>query len=134
MNSAEYMRLVLDPAIYSSETAARFPGKLVSRRDRRLLWSSLELYRKKKRQREAREAREAGSSSSDSIITDSEDEPDLPRKRARRSPPSNLQEYSTSFSDSYRSYHIDRKREFRFVKQLYERPGFSSSSNSSDGL
>ena len=129
LTSAEYTRPVLDPAIDSSETTARFPGRLVSRKDRRLLWSSLELYRKKKRQREAREARQAVLSSPDSIITDSVNEPHLPRKRAKRSPPSNPQESSTSISDSCRSYLMNKAREVKLETQHYGRLDLSNSSN-----
>ncbi|PVH88419.1 hypothetical protein DL98DRAFT_566054 [Cadophora sp. DSE1049] len=131
-NAAEYMRLVLDPAIDSSGIKARNPGRLVSRRDLRFLWDSLELYRKKKRQREAREA---NLSSSDSRVTDSENEVDIepPRKRVRRSPPSDPQASSTLIKSSSRADLRDRTRKVRFAKQHQSLRGFSSSSGSSTG-
>ncbi|KAH7417103.1 hypothetical protein BKA64DRAFT_717919 [Cadophora sp. MPI-SDFR-AT-0126] len=124
---AENMRLVLDPAIDSSSIKARNPGRLVSRRDRRLLWDSLELYGKKKREQEA------GMSSLESIVTDSENEVDIgpPRKRIRRSSPTTREDDCSLIDNSYHAKLRDRTRKFRLATQHQRRREFSSSSTSS---
>ncbi|KAH7364410.1 hypothetical protein BKA65DRAFT_572746 [Rhexocercosporidium sp. MPI-PUGE-AT-0058] len=127
------MRLVLDAENDGSEIVQRKPGRLISRRERRFLWASLELYRKRKR---AREAREGNLSSPSSVATDSENEMNCepPRKRVKSSPFSG-QDNWIPIEDQHSGQGIDgRMKRVRFAEEVQRIRASSSSSLSSKNI
>ncbi|KAH6709461.1 hypothetical protein BKA61DRAFT_659385 [Leptodontidium sp. MPI-SDFR-AT-0119] len=130
--SPEYMKLFLNVENEGSQIMSRNCGRLMSRRERRFLWASLELYRKRKR---VTQAREASLSSLSSIATDSENEMDSepPRKRVKSSPFGRQDDWIPIESQYSGAGIDDRTRRVRFADETQKiRAALSSSGMSSD--
>ncbi|KAG4439861.1 hypothetical protein IFR05_004637 [Cadophora sp. M221] len=130
--STEYTKLFLDAENDGSQIVLRNCGRLMSRRERRFLWASLELYRKRKR---AREAREANLSSLSSIATDSENEMDIePLQKRIKTSPFGRQDDWIPFESQDSDQGVDgRTRRARFAEEIQNmRASLSSSGISSD--
>lgn len=129
--SSEFLNVVLSPENEGSIIEPRNPGRLVSRKERRFLWPSLEHYKTNKR---AREAREGSTSSLYSIVEGREREKDseIPQKRIKHSPATDRYYGWTPINSEHPEK--SRTRRVRFAEAIRKIRASSSSSELSRHL